>query len=81
MRMFVLVLAAFWFQPLLHARTTDGQPLSILSKAVRLLNLGEYLMAAGLIALACIAAESGLANSVNHTFIALATTITTGVAQ
>jgi Flp pilus assembly pilin Flp len=43
--------------------------------------MAEYAMAVALIAFGCVAGEAAVATSVNHTFIALATTITTGVAQ
>ena len=43
--------------------------------------MAEYAMAVALIAFGCVAGEAAIATSVNHTFIALATTITNGVAQ
>ena len=42
-------------------------------------SMTEYAMAVALIAFGCVAGEATVASSVNHTFIALATTITTGV--
>jgi Flp pilus assembly pilin Flp len=39
----------------------------------------EYAMAVALIAFGCIAGEAAVATSVNHVFVALATTITGGV--
>jgi Flp pilus assembly pilin Flp len=42
-------------------------------------NLAEYAMTFSLIALGCVAGMSAVAHSVNQTFIAMATTITTGV--
>ena len=42
-------------------------------------SMSEYVMAVGLIALGAVAGETAIARSVNQTFIALATTITTGV--
>ncbi|HEY1580310.1 MAG TPA: hypothetical protein VGF82_24865 [Terracidiphilus sp.] len=42
-------------------------------------SITEYAMAFSLIALGTVAGMSAVAHSVNHTFIALATTITTGV--
>jgi len=44
-------------------------------------NLTEYAMAFSLIALGCVAGETAVAHSVNQTLIAMATTITTGVAR
>lgn len=44
-------------------------------------SVAEYGMAVALIAFGCIAGEAAIANSVNHTFIALATTVTSGVTQ
>ena len=44
-------------------------------------NLTEYAMAFSLIALGCVAGASAVAHSVNQTLIAMATTITTGVAR
>jgi Flp pilus assembly pilin Flp len=44
-------------------------------------SMSEYAMAVGLIAFGCVAGESAVATSVNHTFIALATTITAGITQ
>ena len=41
--------------------------------------LTEYALAFSLIALGTVAGQSVVAHSINHTFIALATTITTGV--
>ena len=72
MRMFVLVLAAVWFQPLLPSMAIDGQPASILMRAFRNLNLREYGMVAGLITLACVAGLAAVANSVNWTIVAVA---------
>ncbi len=42
-------------------------------------SMSEYAMAVSLIALGCVAGETAVASSVNHTFIVLATTITTGI--
>lgn len=42
-------------------------------------SMTEYAMAVGLIAFGCIAGEAAIATNVNHAFVALATTITTGV--
>ena len=42
-------------------------------------SITEYAMAFSLIALGTVAGMSAVAHSVNHTFIALATSITTGV--
>ena len=42
-------------------------------------SMTEYAMAVGLIALGCVAGEAAIATNVNHLFIAVATTITTGV--
>ena len=42
-------------------------------------SMTEYAMAVGLIAFGCIAGEAAIATNVNHVFVALATTITTGV--
>ena len=42
-------------------------------------SMSEYAMAVALIAFGCVAGEGAVASSVNHTFIALATTITTGI--
>ena len=42
-------------------------------------SMAEYAMAVALIAFGCVAGEAAIASSVNHTFIALATTITSGV--
>ncbi len=80
MRMFVLVLATIWFQPFFHLRT-DEKSSSILIKLARFLNPGEYMMFAGLIALACVAAEAAVAQGVDHTLIAMASTVTTGMAR
>ncbi len=44
-------------------------------------SMSEYVMAVGLIALGCVAGASAVAHSVNQTFIAAATVITTGVAR
>jgi Flp pilus assembly pilin Flp len=44
-------------------------------------SLTEYGMAFSLIALGCVAGESAVAHSVNQTFIAMATTITTNVVR
>ena len=41
----------------------------------------EYAMAFSVIALGTVAGESAVAQQINHTFIALANTITTGVMQ
>jgi Flp pilus assembly pilin Flp len=41
--------------------------------------LTEYALVAALISFGCIAGEAAVANSVNHVFISLGTTITTGV--
>ena len=41
----------------------------------------EYAMALALIAFGCIAGQAAIATSVNHIFIALGTTIVTGVTQ
>ncbi|WP_348261275.1 hypothetical protein P8935_15880 [Telmatobacter sp. DSM 110680] len=49
------------------AERTEGQSMT------------EYAMAVGLIAFGCVAGEAAIATSVNHVFIALATTITNGV--
>lgn len=51
------------------ARREDGQSMT------------EYAMAVAMIAFGCVAGETAIAHSVNQTFIALATTITTGVAR
>ena len=42
-------------------------------------SMTEYAMAVGLIALGCVAGEAAIATNVNHLFIAVATTIATGV--
>ena len=42
-------------------------------------SMSEYAMAVALIAFGCVAGEAAIASSVNHTFIALATTITGGI--
>jgi Flp pilus assembly pilin Flp len=42
-------------------------------------NLAEYAMTFSLIALGCVAGLSAVAHGINQTFIAVATTITTGV--
>lgn len=42
-------------------------------------SMSEYAMAVALIAFGCVAGEAAVASSVNHTFIALATTITGGI--
>jgi len=42
-------------------------------------DLTEYSMAFSLIALGCVAGLTAVAHSVNQTFIAMATTITTGI--
>lgn len=44
-------------------------------------SLTEYSMAFSLIALGCVAGLSAVAHGVNQTFIAMATTITTGVSR
>jgi Flp pilus assembly pilin Flp len=44
-------------------------------------SITEYAMAFSLIALGCVAGQSAVARSVNHTFIAMATTITTSISQ
>lgn len=44
-------------------------------------SITEYAMAFSLIALGTVAGMSAVAHSVNHTFITLATSITTGVTQ
>jgi Flp pilus assembly pilin Flp len=44
-------------------------------------SMAEYALLVALISFGCIAGEATVANSVNHTFIALATTITSGVEQ
>jgi hypothetical protein len=80
-RLFVLVLAAIWFQPLLHFRAEDRDPASFLIRPARLLDLSEFLMAASLIALACVAFESAAAHSVNQTLITMASSITAGMAR
>ena len=41
--------------------------------------LTEYAMTFGLIALGTVAGQSAVAHSVNHTFIAIASTITTSI--
>jgi Flp pilus assembly pilin Flp len=41
--------------------------------------MSEYALAVALIAFGCVAGEAAIASSVNHTFIALATTITGGI--
>jgi Flp pilus assembly pilin Flp len=41
--------------------------------------MSEYAMTVALIAFGCIAGEAAIASSVNQTFVALATTITTGI--
>jgi Flp pilus assembly pilin Flp len=41
----------------------------------------EYAMAFAVIALGTVAGESAVAQQINHTFIALATTLTTGITQ
>ena len=81
MRMFVLVLAAVWFQPLLHSRAREGRHASLLMKVARLLDLSECAMAAGMILLGCIAVESAVASSVDRTFVAVASTIASGIAR
>jgi len=43
--------------------------------------LTEYALAFTVIALGTIAGESAVAQQVNHTFISIATTITTGIMQ
>jgi len=43
--------------------------------------LTEYALAFTVIALGTVAGESAVAQQVNHTFIAIATTITTGIMQ
>jgi hypothetical protein len=42
-------------------------------------SMSEYAMAVALIAFGCVAGEAAIASSVNHTFVALATTITSGI--
>lgn len=42
-------------------------------------SMSEYAMAVALIAFGCVAGEATIASSVNHTFIALATTISGGI--
>ena len=42
-------------------------------------SMTEYAMAVGLIALGCVAGEAAIATNVNHIFVTVATTITTGV--
>jgi len=44
-------------------------------------SMTEYAMAVGLIAFGCVAGQAAIAHSVNQTFIAMATTITNGIAQ
>lgn len=44
-------------------------------------NLTEYAMAFSMIALGCVSGLSAVAHGVNQTLIAMATTITTGVAR
>ena len=42
-------------------------------------SMSEYAMAVALIAFGCVAGETAIATSLNHTFIALATSISGGV--
>lgn len=42
-------------------------------------SMSEYAMVVALIAFGCLAGEAAIASSLNHTFIALATSITGGV--
>jgi Flp pilus assembly pilin Flp len=42
-------------------------------------SMTEYALLVALISFGCVAGEAAVANSVNHTFISLATTITAGV--
>jgi Flp pilus assembly pilin Flp len=42
-------------------------------------SMSEYAMTVALIAFGCVAGEAAIASSVNHTFVALATTITSGI--
>jgi hypothetical protein len=42
-------------------------------------SMSEYAMAVALIAFGCVAGEAAIASSVNHTFVVLATTITSGI--
>jgi Flp pilus assembly pilin Flp len=44
-------------------------------------SMTEYALLAALLSFGCVAGEAAIANSVNHTFIALATTITAGIEQ
>lgn len=73
MRMFVLVLAAVWFQPLLPSMAREGEPASVLTGSLRFLNLREYGMAISLIAFACIAGQAAVAHSINQTLLVMAT--------
>jgi Flp pilus assembly pilin Flp len=43
--------------------------------------MAEYALLVALMSFGCVAGEAAIANSVNHIFISLATTITTGVEQ
>ena len=42
-------------------------------------SMTEYAMAVGLIAFGCVAGEAAIANSVNQTFMTLASSVTTGL--
>lgn len=42
-------------------------------------SMSEYVMAVAVIAFGCIAGEAAIASSVNHTFVAVATSITSNI--